>query len=145
MKAETFPFLYNLLICLPILGSIFYIYKKEKRHKYAIVGFLYGIIVVPLFFIIIQSLNIITFFIYYSFLIYILSKRFPLYKALIYPIAIYIIILFYYYIHFIIITIFFNNINVINFYILSSIIYSLLYLIVGLLIDKKINMKRNTG
>jgi len=127
-----------LLLCFSILIAIFYIFKQVRQYKYTIIGFLFGTIIVPIFYLFSKYSNILTFLLIYGAIGYVLAtKGMPIYKALMYPIAIYMIILFFLYFHFGFIAILFRTDNNLELYSISALIYSVFYCVVGYLIDKK--------
>lgn len=134
----------NLLVAIPLFILSFFTIKKVISHRYTIIGFMFGCIVVPFsggFFALLNSNTILTIFLFLFLITFILYKlKFPPYKLLIYPIFMLIILVLILYAHFIFPIILSQS--VLEFYLISAFIYALLYLIIGFFIDRSSSVRR---
>ena len=131
----------NLLVIVPFFIITFFITKKVISHKYTIIGFMFGSIIVPFsggFFALLNSNTILTILLFLFLITFVLYRlELPPYKLLIYPIFMLIILVLILYAHFIFPIILRSSQSVLKFYIVSAFIYAVIYSIIGFFIDRK--------
>ena len=131
----------NLLVIVPFFIIIFFVIKKATSHKYTIIGFIFGSIIVPFsggLFALLNSNTILAVLLFLFSITFALYKlKLPPYKLLIYPIFMLIVLLLILYAHFISPIILRPSQSVLEFYIVSAFIYAVVYSIIGFFIDKK--------